>query len=336
MPANRNALLRYKTIDKCLRNRARTWTLQELIEEVSEALYEFEGIDRGIGKRTIQQDIQIMRSDRLGYNAPIVVEERKYYTYSDPDYSITNIPLTTRDLDSMATAIAVLRQFKGFSAFSDLNGMVHKLEDRVASIQEERTPVILLEKNDRLKGLQFLDQLYTAIAEKQVLKIRYQSFEAQEAQEIFIHPYYLKEYQNRWYLLGYHDSKHRIVRLGLDRMISVSIAWQTFRPNKDFNPEEHFRDVVGVTVYEKSEVEEVRLCIDAQHAAYHLTKPLHHSQQLIEKTDQCVTISIQIKVNYELEREIIAQAERMQVVSPLWLKEKIEARLKEALRRYQQ
>nr|MBX2840503.1 phytanoyl-CoA dioxygenase [Flammeovirgaceae bacterium] len=98
MPVNRNALIRFKTIDKCLQNHYRKWTLDDLIDACSEALYEYEGIDKGVSKRTVQADIQMMRSDKLGYNAPIIVEERKYYAYEDKEYSITNIPLTDQDL----------------------------------------------------------------------------------------------------------------------------------------------------------------------------------------------------------------------------------------------
>ncbi|RYZ45252.1 MAG: WYL domain-containing protein, partial [Sphingobacteriales bacterium] len=126
MPANRNALIRYKTIDACLRNRRKKWTLEKLIDAVSEALYELEGIDKGISKRTLQADIQTMRSDKLGYNAPIIVLENKYYTYEDPGYSITRIPLSDQDLSRMNEAVEMLRQFKGFSHFSDLNEVVQK------------------------------------------------------------------------------------------------------------------------------------------------------------------------------------------------------------------
>ena len=70
MPANKNALIRYKTIDNCLRNRYRRWTLDNLVEACSDALYDMEGITKGVCARTVQMDIQIMRSDKLGYNAP--------------------------------------------------------------------------------------------------------------------------------------------------------------------------------------------------------------------------------------------------------------------------
>ena len=95
MPANKNALIRYKTIDRCLRNRYRRWTIDDLVDACSDALYDMEGITKGISKRTVQGDIQIMRSDKLGYNAPIETYGNGYYRYSDPDYSISDTPLTS-------------------------------------------------------------------------------------------------------------------------------------------------------------------------------------------------------------------------------------------------
>src|SRR5262245_56086157 len=85
MSVNKLALIRYKTIDECLRNKLRKWTLEDLIEKVSDTLYDLEGIESGVSRRTIQADIQVMRSDKLGYNAPIVVTEKKYYSYDDPE-----------------------------------------------------------------------------------------------------------------------------------------------------------------------------------------------------------------------------------------------------------
>lgn len=108
MPANKNALIRYKTIDNCLRNRYRRWTLGDLVDACSDALYEAEGITKGVCARTIQMDIQIMRSDKLGYYAPIEVYDRIYYRYADPDYSISNNPLSADDCDLIKEAISLL------------------------------------------------------------------------------------------------------------------------------------------------------------------------------------------------------------------------------------
>ena len=112
MPANKNALIRYKTIDNCLRNRYRRWTLGDLVDACSDALYEADGITKGVCARTIQMDIQIMRSDKLGYYAPIEVYDRIYYRYADPDYSISNNPLSADDCDLIKEAISLLSDNK--------------------------------------------------------------------------------------------------------------------------------------------------------------------------------------------------------------------------------
>ena len=176
MPANRNALIRYKTIDNCLRNPYRRWTLEDLVDACSDALYEYEGIDKGISKRTVQMDIQMMRSEKLGYNAPIVVYENKYYKYEDPEYSITQTPLNEQDLKTMSEAVEVLRQFKGFSYFTEMSDIINRLEDHVASARMKTTPVIDFEKNESLKGLDYLDTIYHAIVNEHPIQLKYRSF----------------------------------------------------------------------------------------------------------------------------------------------------------------
>ena len=113
MPANKNALIRYKTIDNCRRNKYRRWTLDDLVAACSEAIYDAEGIEKGVSVRTVQSDIQMMRSDKLGYNAPIEVYDHKYYRYADDDFSIMNMPLSPNDYDVLHEAVDMLRQLDG-------------------------------------------------------------------------------------------------------------------------------------------------------------------------------------------------------------------------------
>ena len=133
MPANKNALIRYKTIDRCLRNRYRRWTLDDLVDACSEALYDMEGIRKGVCARTVQMDIQIMRSDKLGYNAPIVVYDKIYYTYADPDYSITEMPLTMDDCKLIKEAITLLDNKDNLDA-ARAKMVLAKLKTRLTSI----------------------------------------------------------------------------------------------------------------------------------------------------------------------------------------------------------
>ena len=133
MPVNKNALLRYKTIDRCLRNKYRRWTLDDLVEACSDALYEMEGITRGVSIRTIQSDIQIMRSDKLGYEAPIEVYEGKYYRYADEHYSITNSPIDDDTYELMVKAIHMIRH-KDKNTIDDLGDVLEQVGLRLNAL----------------------------------------------------------------------------------------------------------------------------------------------------------------------------------------------------------
>ena len=134
MPANKNALIRYKTIDRCLRNRYRRWTIEDLVDACSDALYELEGIRKGISLRTVQADIQMMRSDKLGYNAPIEVYDLKYYRYADPDYSINEMPLTYDDFRLIKKAVDLLEQVKDQNLMKKTGTVLSLVEKRLTAI----------------------------------------------------------------------------------------------------------------------------------------------------------------------------------------------------------
>ncbi len=316
MPVNRNALIRYKTIDTCLRNKYRQWTLEDLIDACSDALYEYEGIDKGISRRTVQMDIQMMRSEKLGYNAPIVVYDNKYYKYEDEDYSITNTPLSEQDLKTMSEAVEVLRQFKGFSYFSGMGDIVSRLEDHVTSARQKTVPVIDFEKNESLKGLDHLDTIYHAIVNKQVLSLKYRSFKARSANTFIFYPYLLKEYRNRWFVFG--GRKGTLINLALDRIHHIEIAEkEKYKENDLFDPETFFADLVGVTKNIGMKPEVVHFWVDKQNAPYVQTKPFHKSQKLIEtKEDGSMVFELEVVINQELQREFFGFADTVKVLSP--------------------
>ena len=335
MPVNRNALIRYRTIDNCLRNRQRRWTLEDLIEACSEALYEYEGIDKGVSRRSIQMDIQLMRSDRLGYNAPIIVQEKKYYTYEDPNYSITNIPLTDQDLGKLTEVVEILRQFKGFSHFQELSGMVQRLENKIYSAKTNQEPVIDFEKNENLKGLEHIETLYQAIIKKCTVKLCYRSFKARESNTFHFHPYYLKEYRNRWFVIGIKKKGAPVLTLALDRVISIEGCDVKYVPRQDFNLATYLNDVIGVTVNQNGQAEKVLLLADNETAPYILTKPLHHTQEVVETTRSGVVFSLRVQLNFELEREILGFGDRVKVLAPERLKRRVKETLEHAIDLYQ-
>jgi predicted DNA-binding transcriptional regulator YafY len=336
MAFSKNALIRYRTIDKCLQNRYRQWTLQDLIRACSDALYEYEGRYIKLSRRTLQMDLQMMRSDKLGYHAPIEVYEKKYYRYADPDYSITNIPVSDTDIRVLSETVEMLRQFKDFSLFSELGGLIQRLEDKVYSEKTQQPTVIHLDKNEKLKGLEHLDTLYQAIIKKRVLMITYQSFRASMASNLTVHPFILKEYNNRWFLIGKTAADKPVLTLALDRILKISYEEHTPYLDEKFDGDAYYQNTIGVTVLRPEHIQMVVLRFNALNAPYVLTKPLHHSQQLLETLeDDSIVISLEVHLNFELERLILGFGDAVEVIKPDKLRNRIHNKLLHALNRYE-
>ncbi|MGA9213279.1 helix-turn-helix transcriptional regulator, partial [Kaistella sp.] len=330
MSSNKNALIRYKTLDKCLKNTFKKYTLEDLIEQCSEALFEYEGKESFVSKRTVQLDLQNMRSEKFGYEAPIEVFDRKFYRYSDSEYSIHHISVTENDLKTMNNAIQILKQFKDFSMFKEMNGVIQKLEDSVNSVQEKS--IIHLDKNERLKGLEFIDVLYQAILNKKVLRILYKSFNAREAQYMSVHPQLLKEYNNRWFLICWNQKS--ILNLALDRIEEILVDEHSIYIDKDFNADRYFGEVIGATVSETQRPQNVIFKITRKHAPYIITKPFHHTQEILEEDENGITFKICVQLNFELERMILGMGEFITVLAPRKLKQRIVKNLKLAVENY--
>lgn len=330
MSSNKNALIRYKTLDKCLKNIYKKYTLEDLMEECSEALFEFEGKESFVSKRTVQLDLQNMRSEKFGYEAPIEVYERKYYRYADTDYSIHQISVTENDLKTMNNAIQILKQFKDFSMFKDMNGVLQKLENSVHS--KHQKSIIHLDKNEKLKGLEYIDVLYESILNKKVLRILYKSFKAREAQYYTVHPQLLKEYNNRWFLIC--SKGDSILNLALDRMEEIVYDEKAVYIDAELNSERYFGEVIGVTVSRNQRPQNVIFKIVPKHAPYVLTKPFHHTQEAIDMDEMGTTFKICVQLNFELERMILGLGEFITVISPKKLKKSIARSLRLAYENY--
>lgn len=336
MPANRNALIRYKTIDNCLRNPYRRWTLDDLVEACSDALYEYEGISKGISRRTVQMDIQVMRSEKLGYNAPIEVYENKYYRYAEPDYTITRLPLSGNDIEVLSEAVNILRQFQDFDYFSEMADVIGRLQDHVAVARHHSSAAIDFERNRNLTGLGYLNPIYDAIVHRQTLHLRYRSFNSRTIKDYYVYPYLLKEYRNRWFVFGARTGDRKLINLALDRIKELKLAPDIpYCESKDFRPETFFEDVIGVTKHERLTKATVRFVADNRQASYILTKPLHDSQTLVEQCpDGSMVFEITVVLNPELYSVLMGFGPGVKVLSPEKVVKEMKKLYREGSRNY--
>ena len=305
MPKTKNPIIRYLALDKCFRDTRKRYYMRDLVKACQDALYEHNG--SSVEERTVRQDIKDMMRE-IPYAAPIEKHmdgHEAWYRYSDCDYSIRNLPLTQDEMNLLTDVVQMLHRFSGLPKFDWMNEIFVRFEDSF-----------------QLNG-------NTGNAVSFAQNVRYAKF-GQEPVDREIHPYLLKQYNNRWFLIGMEPKVKTfipIMVLPLDRIQDVeeldSIVYQEYE-GLDIN--DYFKDVVGVSVDVQGKTERIVLKLYSSAINYILTKPIHHSQRIIEATDNYYLIELKLIPNYELETIILGYANECEVISPLYLRERVRNR----------
>ena len=333
MPTNKNALLRYQILDRCFSNRYRKYTIEDLVDAVNEALYDMYGSE--VSMRQIRDDIKYMR-DRVSYNAPIEAVpfdgKRCYYRYSDPNYTIFNTELTTEEVTKLCSTINMLGRYRG-GANRWLEEVISNLELRFG-IKTNREHIVAFEQNDQLRGLEFLSELIDSAINHQPLNLLYRTYNGKET-NIVIHPYHVKQYNNRWFLFGLEQTPNgdRIANRALDRIVKFSISNVPFVPNTSIDFSTRFDDVVGVTIPDDDvQKETVVLKFEPDRFPYVVSKPIHHSQKVFNE-DECI-LQIEVRPNKELESVIFSYFPHVEVLEPATLREQFKEKISNNLKKY--
>ena len=333
MPTNKNATLRYHILDRCFSNWHRKYTIEDLVDAVNEALYDMYGSE--VSVRQIRDDIKYMR-DRVSYDAPIEAVpfdgKRCYYRYSDPNYTIFNTELTTEEVTKLCSTINMLGRYRG-GANRWLEEVISNLELRFG-IKTNRENIVSFEQNDQLRGLEFLSELIDSAINHQPLNLLYRTYNGKET-NVVIHPYHVKQYNNRWFLFGLEQTPNgnRIANRALDRIVKFSISNVPFVPNTSIDFSTRFDDVVGVTIPDDDvQKETVVLKFEPDRFPYVVSKPIHHSQKVLNE-DECI-LQIEVRPNKELESVIFSYFPHVEVLEPATLREQFKEKISNNLKKY--
>lgn len=336
MAINKSALVRYKILDNCFRNPGKRYFISDLIAECESVLLEIDPESNGISRRQIFEDISFMESkEGWGIVLSRLRDGKKvFYRYADTTFSINNMPLNEVEINQLKAAVDILSQFKGMPQFEWVNELVPKLKQGFAS--EGLSSIIMdFDNNQYLKGVEHLGNLYNAIFYKKILSVSYQPFESEYPFEIIIHPYFLKQYNNRWFLFGYYAEKEKNDwNLAIDRIVSIKEITGQYHENSEIDWQEYFEDIIGVTKPIDSEIENVVLQFVGRTGRYMESKPIHGSQKSKWLNDNLLEVKLELMINYELERLILSYADSVQVIQPLSLVKSIKERLKQAYENY--
>jgi predicted DNA-binding transcriptional regulator YafY len=323
---------RYLAINACLR------TLQKASLEQLHAFCLAETGDPSITPGTILSDLQAMReAPDPGFYAPLSFDPAaQLYFYSDPAYSLLKTPLTGTDRQKLKEATKLLAALRFKDLPDELNYLIakfiHAAELYQQSGQAENQQYLCYEKNMHAPGSCFLLPLLNAIKNKTTLNLYYQPFTEDRPYSTLVHPYLLKEYQGRWYLLGLNHDRQELRTYGLDRIWEISESAVNYIPKK-FSSDDYFKHTVGIIA--PSGIPP-RIVIEVQRpqAQYLISQPLHDSQLIEQETETHVRFSCHVHPTYEFRARILAMGSDVKVLEPTRLREEIIRELRLGLEGY--
>ena len=336
MATNKNAQIRYKILDNCFRNSGKRYFIEDLISACNRVILEIFPESKGISRRQIFDDINFMESSE-GWEIDLLRlkdEKRVYYRYADTSFSINNMPLNESDIYRLQTTLQTISQFKGMPQFEWIYELLPKLKQGISTISADKN-IVEFDNNQYLQGIKHFGTLYNAILYEKVLKIKYCPYICEKPYELLLHPYYLKQFNNRWFVFGYNpDTEKYNWILALDRIEEINETMQTYIKNTEIDWTEYFDDMIGVTKPEKTSTEKIVLHFYNTTGKYIESKPIHGSQKSKWVRNDILEVSLDVIVNYELISLILSYAENVCVIQPTELAKIIKEKMQKGIDLY--
>lgn len=343
MPPPSEAFQRYEIIDRCLINIYKPYPTMEVLQwEIEREL------KSTVSSATIQKDIAHMKLsvEEGGYGAPIKYKRSiggYYYDFDKfPDYTIKQFGLNEKNLETMELAAGVLKHFTGIMSSDSFNNALHKL---YASLNIEKSSketslanAILPEETTYLRGMEHFELLIKAIKKRIPISFIHYSYDKKLFKAIIIHPYLLKESNDRWYLVGFSEDHEEVRYFGLDRIYDPLLIDKEYIENKETDLRDLFKNKIGLnTLRNGVELipEEITILVSRTMANYIKSMPLHKSQSYKEyKGHGEIIVTLSLVPTYELISLILSYGHHVELIAPKWLRKEIEKELEKATNKY--
>lgn len=279
--SKRESLNRYVLIVNLLRRRPASFNdIIEMLERESD----IQGYDFTMSKRTFQRDCEDIAQL---FNIEIVYDRHanRYYIKYD-DNSNTNE-----------------RIMEAFDIFNAL-----KIWDRLSDF--------VFFENRRPGGTEYMQDLIKAIEGRIAVNIVYERFGIGESFQRLVEPYALKEFKNRWYLVGKDTFNDNIRTYGLDRISSIEFSYTKFTYPEGFSISNYFKYCFGIFIPQKINPEKIVLSFKPQVGHYIKSMPLHESQEVLADNEKEFRISLYLCITPELITEVRSYGKGVKVIKP--------------------
>lgn len=319
MPISKNAMRRCLIIDQVISERHYYKpTMKRIIEVCME-----QGIE--VSHETIQKDIKMMKKERPnGFGAPIKFDfQLQEYLYTDPNFTINGVKLTREDASVLEESLVLIKCMLRTELGDKLRHAMEKVLS--TSIEEidlnERYPILKTMEPPRSRGYEFMDLLLDCCKGGIPISFIHYSYKNERFKSIVLHPYVVREFENRWYVFGYSESHDAYRSFGLDRIYEPIKLERDFKKGNTKQIMSFLNDMYGVFPLTNEEPIPVVLRADRLTTKFLSAYPIHDSQ-VVEKFDFGTSkITLTLIPTMELIQLVRSYGQGLMVVEPIWLVE---------------
>ena len=319
MEISKSAYSRYRVIDKTLQNVYRPYpTLIDLQEACKNKL------QINFSLHTIEKDIRNMKQS-IVFDAPIVFCRKNLgYYYSDPNYSINAIPLTEGDISSIKEALDLVKNLGGGNRVNER--FSHAIQKILSTFKEEfpdsdtKRRIILTDYVEGAKGNENFNTLFNACKNQYPISFSHYSYDNRAFKSVIVHPILLKEFENRWYLVGYSEAHQSIRTYGLDRIYEPLHLKRKYISSNEKEVERYCNDIYGVYPIENQPKQKIKFLTSIKITNYFEAYPIHLSQKRKKNEDGSSFFNIDVVPSLELIRLFRSYGKDLEVIHPEWLK----------------
>lgn len=326
MPISKSAYRRYKVIDSLIRNTSKPYPSLTDIQQACLDKLDFYPSDN-----TIEKDIKNMKlPEPDGFDAPIkFCRKNMGYFYTNSNFSINNVGLTDSDIDSLKESIELIQNIGGSRVSIRFKQAIDKI---LTTFQEEfpesdsNRKLIQTDYVNGSRGFKNFDVLFLACKDKSPISFVHYSFQKREYKSVIVHPILLKEFDNRWYLIGYSEYHNSLRTFGFDRIYEPILLKRKYHIVSKNDIDLYCNDIYGVYPYENQSKQKIVFRTTPLITNYFESYPIHESQKAKKNQYGFCNFSIEVVPTVELVRVLRSYGKEIKVISPEWLIKEVKNR----------
>ncbi|MBI9041953.1 WYL domain-containing protein [Lutibacter sp.] len=194
---------------------------------------------------------------------------------------------------------------------------------------------VSFDDSKNLKGIDNLKEILVAINQKRKLHFVHENFWRNTLKNYEITPLFLKEYENRWYVIGVPKELNEIRTFGIDRISELKLGTLSNVKRSHFKSQlKNFDDIIGLD-FNQGKPTKIRLLVDGIHIKYMRSLPLHHSQNIHTENEKGeFFVDFFLIPNYEFITQILKIGSEVEVIYPTELRDEIKNILTKSLNKY--